>query len=500
MTRPALLVFLLVAAVAGLPHLRGHLAPPPGYVFNGGLLSHEDFYNYLGYVQQAEDGRLLLGNKLDTGTERRVMLNPEWWLAGRVSAALGRQPVLGFGLVGLLATAALVAAVDRWLRRAGIEDQVRARALLLVFFGGGLGGLRYLVFGPPAWRSLDLIAGLYPFVEIVSNPHFVTATALLCLALLCLMRDEDWRWQFAGILLGTLLALSRPYDLVLLVGIRTLGVLLSAPPSLWPRRLLPLAGLLPAVAYLYWLFYVSGAFSSFFSGYVGVAALDLAVALGPAALLVACCWRPLRRGAPGQAAEAHLAAWALLGLLLVLVRPVGFYFQALVGIGVPLLGLAAIGLSRRRRLALLAAAALMASTSLTALHVFMADRGGWYTPRTRMEAAVALRAACGPGDVALAPPDIGLLALAWSPCRPWISERLRPPSREAELALFYGASTPAWRSSLLDADGVAAVLLPAGPGDPAVTWLGAGTPFRQVAVVGRPPTRLAVLRRQPAPR
>ena len=495
MPRPALLAFLVVAGLVSLPYLRGVVAPPRGTSFVGGFLSRQDFFNYLGFVQQAEDGRVLLANKLEIAHDRQVMLNPEWWLAGRISALLGRRPLAAFLLVGLAASAALVLALDRWLRLAGLSAGLRARALLLVFLGGGLGGLRYVLLGPPAWRSLDLIAGLFPFIEIVSNPHFVSGTALLCLSVLAFMDGERPRSQWAGVLAGSALALCRPYDVVLLVGIRMVGVMLSERPRLWVRRLLPLAGLLPVALYLYWLFYRSGAFSTFFSGYVSYPAVDLLVALGPAFALALLFWRPRARGLPGQAAEAHLVAWALVGTFLLIARPVGFYFQALVGFGVPLLSLAAIGLARFRPVALLAAAALMSTTTWVALHIFLGDGGQWFVPAERKAAAVALRDVCRQGEIALAPPDIGLLAAAYSPCKPFVSDRYMPAEREEAVTRFYSATDEEWRASFLDRERIAAVILPPGAGETPVDVLGQDTPFRRVRTVGIPPRQLAVYAR-----
>jgi hypothetical protein len=37
-------------------------------------------YNYLTYVQQAEDGAFFFENKLAIDDSRRVLLNPEWWI------------------------------------------------------------------------------------------------------------------------------------------------------------------------------------------------------------------------------------------------------------------------------------------------------------------------------------------------------------------------------------------------------------------------------------
>ena len=103
-------------------------------------------------MQQAEAGRWLLANKLDGPGAWPVMFNLEWWTAGRLSAVLGGQPPLAFWILGFAGTVALVFGIDRWLRLAGLECELRWRALLLVLFGGGLGGLRYLSFGPPPRR------------------------------------------------------------------------------------------------------------------------------------------------------------------------------------------------------------------------------------------------------------------------------------------------------------------------------------------------------------
>jgi hypothetical protein len=497
---PGLLALLAVLFLAGLPHARATLAPPRGQAFLGTFLSRQDFYNYLGYVQQAEDGYGLFINKLDTSPQRPVMFNLEWWLVGKSSALLGRRPLAAFWLLGVVATGALVLAVDRWLWLAGLTTGYRLRGLLLVFLGGGLGGLRYQLLGPPAWRSLDLMSGLFPFVEIVANPHFVTGTALLSWALLFLMRGSSPKAQVAGVALATALALSRPYDLVLLVSIRAFAVVLCEPRVLWVRRLAPLLGLVPVVSYLYWLFYDTSAFQTFFSGYVTFPAIDLLIALGPAALLAAASWRPKSRAQEEYQPEAHLLAWAIVGLVLVVARPVGFYFQALVGIGLPLLALAAIGLARLRPVFLLAAVAGMCTTTLVALQIFLSDQPRCYLPRERMAAAVALRGTCRRGDIVLAPLDVGLLALAYSSCSAYVSERYLPEDRDEEVGQFYGAATPGWRSAFLERASIKALVLPGDPGERPSDWLGQETSFRRVSTVGSGPLQISIyVSRTPSP-
>ena len=54
----------IVAAVSTAPYVKAQLRAPPGRVFVGAFLFVEDVYNYLGYVQQAEDGAFLFRSKL----------------------------------------------------------------------------------------------------------------------------------------------------------------------------------------------------------------------------------------------------------------------------------------------------------------------------------------------------------------------------------------------------------------------------------------------------
>ena len=484
-----------MGVLTGVPHLRAHLSPPPALAFTGFFFWRPDMYNYLTYVQQAEDGALLFENKLAIDDSRRVLLNPEWWLVGRLSALLGRHPNLAYQIFGLAGALALLAAADRWLRLAGLPDSHRLPALVLISLGAGLGGIRYTILGPPAWRSLDLVMGLFPFVEMLANPHFVAGTALLAWALLAFFGARTWRGYLLANALGTLLGLVRPYDVVLLAAIRALAVVLAEPPSRWLRLLLPLAGLGPVALYLFWLFYRTDAFATFFSGYPTPPLVDFAVALGPAAALAALpAWRHRRLEGDPRRATAHLVAWAVAGIALFTVRPVPFYVQFLVGIGLPFLALAALALARLRAWVTLATAGAMASTAFVAMQIVLSDQPLWFVPAERMRAALALRSSCHRGDLVLSPPDIGLFAIGLSACKAYVSDRYNPPERDLEVRKFYAGGEPAWRAALLDRHCVTHVILP-DIGSVPSGWLGETTPFRQVARVGPMPITIGVYQR-----
>jgi hypothetical protein len=495
--RPVILAWMLVAALTGLPYLRAGVDPPPGRAFVGFFFFVDDSYHYLSYVQQAAEGAFLFRNKLLLEDHPPSLVNLEWWLVGRLSAALGGHPLIAYRLLGLLAAFFLLSATDRWLRRCGLPDSHRLPALLLVALGGGFGGLLFLA-GRPAFRCLDFATGLFPSLELLSNPHFVVGTALLLWTLWTFLNARTRADYLVGTLLGSVLGLVRPYDLILVVAIHGLSVLVVEPPAAWARRLIPLAGLAPVALYNYWVFYVNRSFAFFTTGpYPFPPRVDFVWAFGPAAALAAtAAWA--RPAAPEtRAARVHLLAWIAMGVLVIAIHAVTFSLQFLVGFALPFFAFAAIGLSRFRPAVTLAATVALSTTMLVALRVVLTPHPRWQVPTERLGAAFALRAGCKPDEVVFAPQDIGLYAIGLTACKAYVSHPIMPgfADRVAEARTFYEASDAAARAALLDREHVTHLVLPGDPGPRPTAWLGEETPFLREAVVGRAPSLVSLYSR-----
>jgi hypothetical protein len=494
---PALLAWALVSGLCTAPYVRAALDPPRGHAFLGSFYFITDVYNYFGYVQQAADGAFLFRNKLTLEPHTPALVNLEWWAVGRLSALLGGSFVLAWRLLALAASLPFVLLVDAWLRRAGLPPTHRLPGLMLVLLGGGFGGLLYTLRWPPGLDVLDLSTGLFPFIELLANPHFVCGTTLVMGALLLLTRGGG-RATAAGVVLIGLAGLVRPYDMVMAVAVFGLATVLTETPARAARRLLPLLGLLPVVAYVGWVFYVETAYRVFAAeAYTPPPLRQLAFATGPALALAGLVLFGPPPGPEARRARVLLLCWAVAALLVGVLRPVSFSLQFLVGIGVPLLGLAAVGLARYPPWLTLAATLCLCSSAVVALRVVSGDQPRWFVPAERVEAARALRTACRPGEVAMAPTDVGVYALAHTPCSPYSSH---PVMRDAalhreEVEAFYAEWGPAERAAFLDAHRVAAVLVPRG--ERPEWFLGPGTPFR--AVGGEPAGSPFAAYRRPLP-
>ncbi len=475
---------LLVLATTLAPYALAVLRPPAGMAFIGTFFYGDDFLNYLSYAQQAEDGAFLFQNRVLLDEHPPALVNLEWWLVGRLSRLLGGRPLVSYRLFAVLAALGFLLATDSWLRRLGVSGTHRLPALVLVATGGGLGGILFTFTNRELEHCLDIYAGLFPFLGLLTNPHFTAGTALLLLALRLFETAETARTRVVAVATATALALVRPYDLVVLVAAHTGSVLVRERPRSWIVALLPLGGLLPVVAYLYWLFYRNPAFAFYArTPYVFPPLADFAWALAPATLLAI---PGVLRSVPDETHRARvpLVAWALFGLFLVLLRPVHFSLQFLVGLGTPLLALVALGVAARPPRVTLLLAGLLSTSSIALLFYVSRPSPDWFVPREEMGVVRALRATCRGGDVVFAPPSIGLLAYGLSPCRAFVSHGIDPRYDEKldELRRF-AELAPEGRAALLDGYRITHLVLPGDAGPQPVAWLGSDSAFRRSAVV-----------------
>lgn len=497
-TRRSLLLALVLCAATSAPYLSAALSPPPGRTFAGTFHWIDDFCNYASYAQQAESGRVLFEDKLSLDAPRPVLVNVEWWTVGALSRILGRRPFLAYRVLAALCTWGFAAALFLWLRGLGVPAGHRGAAAVLVCIGGGLGGLLFELTDRPAARCPDLAVGFYPFLSLLGQPHWLAGTTLLLLALWTAQRARTPRQHASTIALATALALVRPYDLVLLVAARVVAVMALHPPRRWIGRLLPLAGLAPVAVYLGWVFFGSGAFSAFGSGAYAAVALppiELAYALGPPALCLLAWRRPEK--AAGRRAAVHLAAWMGAAIAVVATRPVSFSLQLAVGLGAPLLLLAARALARFPPSATWLAALLLGTSAFSAYRIVWQPDPNWLVPQERRGAALALRPACAAGGLLVAPPDVGLFAIALTSCRAYVSHPAAAgfAERQAEVAAFYGDAQAGARRAWLDRRCVTHLALPGAPESALASWLGEGSGFRSVGDAGSGPRRIAVYAR-----
>jgi hypothetical protein len=493
---PPLAGWAILVSATLWPWLQATVLPPRGLRFLGTFFYFDDYYNYLSFVQQAADGAFAFRSKLIPGSPA-TLVNLEWWLVGRLSTVLGDAPHVAYRIFGIVSAFALVMVADRWLKRGGLPQPHRLAALTLIGFGAGFGGFRALA-GARVHECPDVIFGMFPFVEVLTSPHFVAATALLAWSLLLLVLPRRPQHTVVGVLLGTVLGLVRAYDLVLLLAIFVATVLATERAASWPRRLLwPVLGLMPVLLYDVHVYFIQPYFRTYGHEYFIPLAqnfaspvLALLTGLGPATAMAALAWRsPGVQGSDGRRARAALTCWAGAALAALLASFVphspAFLQQCVVGMGLPLLVLAALGLAPYPRGWTLAATALLGSTAFFTLRAASSPSPEWYEPQEVLEPAHAFRHLCRPGDIVVAPEPMGLYAAGLSACDSYVGHDMEPHhiSRRQRLNGIYTAAAAADRARLLDETCASFIVFPGSVATIPVAWLGPATPFRLVGTV-----------------
>jgi hypothetical protein len=486
--RLALAGWAALVAVTTAPYVFSLRNPPAGTEFTGIFYYRDDFYQYVSFAEQVQDGALLFRNKFDTARRAPVLVNLEWWAAGALGVALG-GPVAGFHALRLLALYALVAAALRVLTLGGLSGAHRAWALALFLSAGGLGWLR-LWTGTPGWQIPDIAMGFYPFHQSLTNAHFVVGTALLIWSLILLVewregRRGAWPWLATAAALG----LCRPYDLVTFT---LMALALCAWDAVRPgtraaagRRALPLLWLLPVFAYYGVLVGMHPSYRTWGGQTMDVSPprYQYIFALLPTAAVWAFCARRLVGGerAAAPLTRALLAWWLVLAVLLVTLRS-ALTKQSVITMGAAVLLLAGLHLPRRW---LPWTALAAAPTSAFLVWRLFHPWPDCFAPPEYFQAARTLAKACSPHDVALAPTDLSLMIAGLTPCSVALGHRTLTPHYERHLQdgdRFYHdrGTTAAWRREYLDRLSAAFVVLPAGGG----ALLGADPPYAPILRTG----------------
>lgn len=460
--------------MTAIPYLVAWIRPPSGTSFLGALYYLDDFGQYLSFAEQARHGAVLFINKFDPRPHAAVLVNIEWWLTGVLSLVLGGRLGLSWRLMGLGSSLAMAAAFWRLLELGGVGRR-RVWALLVVLTGGGLGWLRVRQ-GIPPYAIPDVVSGIYPGHQILSNPHFVVGAALLWWSILLFLQNRrsggmGLGWTACAYALG----LSRPYDLAPFFVVVTADVILDRRLSRTQMlgELLPLTRLLPVVAYYGWLLSTTSV-----AGW-GIQAVDLPIDRREMFLAVLPSLVPLLlfarhvRPAGEIRIDRLCAVWSFLFLLVVMIWPAAALRQVSTSVGAAVL-LLAVSRTPPRWLPLTALA--LVPTFAFLIWRVLHPPVGMFIRDDYAAALGEIRPRCHPRDVVIAPMDLSLFIAMSTPCSVVLGHRLLVvPDEVAQAQQFYSPDTAAeWRLDYLNRHRALFLFIPAGH----ASWLGATPPYR----------------------
>lgn len=333
-------IFVLLVWIT-LPYLVAAWGSNKDYVFGGFLLNPLDGNSYLAKMYEGfrGDWRFTLPYTAEKG--RGAYLFLFYILLGHLGRELNLPLILVYHLARLFCAVVMIIALWRFWEDLFPERGIHQVAFVASVFGLGMGWL-VVPFG--VVTSDFWVSEAYPFLSAYTNPHFPLALALL---LFILRLDQLTRGIGYGVS-AALLALISPFGLVLALLVMGLLAVWDVAPrfaslarsGLARRAVWVFLGGAPILAYQVWAISSDPLLANWNRQNLTPSPppWDLVISLSPWLWLsLPGGWWVVKKGSTSQ---RLLVAWLLISLIL-LYLPWGLQRRMMVGIYIPVVGLAA---------------------------------------------------------------------------------------------------------------------------------------------------------------
>ncbi len=423
-------VALAVVFVAVAPYLLAWWLAGEGWVFSGLLYNPRDGYTYLAKMREGWMGAWRFTLPYTAHPGRGAYLYLFHLALGHLARWTGLSLLFTYHLARVLGALVLAWALGRFFAAVfPSRPDVRRFAWLVALFGLGMG---WLVL-PWALRTSSLpidfgVTEAYPFLTILTNAHFPWALALM----LWLLTPMEGTWLHG--VAALMLALLSPFGILLsglILAVQFAWAYTTTMPAStawWDiRRFSPAVrhpltrglwvalGGLPYTAYAYWSLHHDPVLAGWAaqnqtplpSVWHLISGLLPWLAIAPLGL-----WKHA-----GDERVRLLGIWAALSVGIALL-PLALQNRFLIGVYIPLVGLAMLSLRHRRTLRLVMVSLALPSALLMGigypLHMAATHEGLIYLTTDEAQAMTWLREHTPPESIVLAAPQTGLLIPAFT--------------------------------------------------------------------------------------
>jgi len=431
-TRFVLSISILLLVFVILPYVIAFRVGGNDYVFNGFLLNPLDGNSYLAKMYQGWEGswRYKLAFSPEPGKGAYLFL---FYLGlGHLARVFGTSLVFMFHLARFLGCIFLLWTLWKYYTAVLPTPRSHKFAFAAAALGSGMG---WLLIPTGAFPSDFWVAETYPFLSSYANPHFPIGLSLaIWLIMPPLDRMIDWKRSALIAAIALTLSVVNPFGIVL-VGFLLIGTGLwyifqkepRVSPVLFRGSVIGLFGL-PLLIYYFWVANTDPTFSVWNTQNLTPSPplWDLLISLSPALIFgVLGVWNFLKpKSRKLSSSFTSLGIWVIMGLL-ALYLPVGLQRRFMMGLYIPVVGLAALGIEKlsgefpRRYRILITCFFLLALP--TNLIILLAGQGGiqshdpkLYLTREEMDALVWIKGNVGDDALILSGPDMGLFIPAYT--------------------------------------------------------------------------------------
>lgn len=230
-----ILAWMLLALLLGsLPFIAAWLLAPDEVVFSGAAFNVGDASVYLSAIRQGAAGNWLFNPNFSIEEWPDVFSYMPYILFGHLARLLGGDYRLWYQLLRLLGNFTALLAFVFWVRVVFPgRRRLQLTAWFFIVFGSGLSWLVVALFSSQLMFLPDLFVPEWTTVMVLLGvPHFSLGLGLEAIVLGCIIQisrvERGWKWAIVGTLAAVGLALSYPYNTVVVALVIGFQMLLLA--------------------------------------------------------------------------------------------------------------------------------------------------------------------------------------------------------------------------------------------------------------------------------
>ena len=353
---PIIIIGIIVLIAITAPYLYAASAGGEEHIFGGFLLNPLDGNSYLAKIYQGWEGNWRNQLAYSAQPGEGAYVNLYYLFLGHLARIIGIRLIYAFHGARVLGATLLMCMLWRFYCAIIPGQRPRRLAFALAALGSGLG---WILIPMGAITSDLWVAEMYPYLSSATNSHFPLGLALMLWLISPDQVERSWRQNILRVFLAWLLSVVSPFGLVVVLGV--LGVQFiflffarRARQKLTDARdavfafLLTMIGGSPAMLYYLWAVRADPVIAAWNAQNVTPSPplWDLLISLSPTLVFALVgVWFLKRKNLSPNAFPLTLILliWAAMGLILVYL-PFGLQRRFLMGIFIPLAGLASLGL------------------------------------------------------------------------------------------------------------------------------------------------------------
>ena len=328
----------VITLLSIVPYWFGAYHAPTGATYMQFIGNNNDQSTYLAWIKQAEEGKILFEDKFTTERQWGVFFHPLFLASGWFSAITGLDALTTYHLLRLVSGFLLLLAAYYF---GGLFFKKFSHKFFFLAFVSLSSGFGWLFSGPFLSHNvmcLDLlITEAITFLIVLTKPLF-SVSLILMLAIFMLMfksySSGKIRFSVLAGLLGLILGLIHPYDMVSVYSIGVLYLILTKSGLKEAKHfILFLALSLPAVIYQYVIFNYDPVFKEW-AKTVTATPNPLSFAIGYGLIGLFAILYILRNKKKSKT-DLFLISWIICALILVYL-PFRFQRRLILGLHIPI--------------------------------------------------------------------------------------------------------------------------------------------------------------------